>query len=84
MKTRSGRRDSVRFYEAGAAALRERLSETWKIAPDEVTAAEAAARLGRDEPIVAIWEPPSVALCGCGAGCFLTGKAWRNHRAQSR
>jgi len=46
--------DSVRFYEAGAAALRERLSETWKIAPDEVTAAEAAARLGRDEPIVAI------------------------------
>jgi hypothetical protein len=46
--------DSVRFYEAGAAALRERLSENWKIAPDEVTAAEAAARLGRDEPIVAI------------------------------
>ena len=46
--------DSVHFYEAGAAALRERLSETWKIAPDEVTAAEAAARLGRDEPIVAI------------------------------
>jgi hypothetical protein len=46
--------DSVRFCEAGAAALRERLSETWKIAPDEVTAAEAAARLGRDEPIVAI------------------------------
>ncbi|MGA7742885.1 MAG: hypothetical protein WCE40_13695, partial [Polyangia bacterium] len=46
--------DSVRFYEAGAAALRERLSEAWKIAPDEVTAAEAAARLGRDEPIVAI------------------------------
>jgi hypothetical protein len=46
--------DSVRFYEAGAAALRERLSETWKIAPDEVTATEAATRLGRDEPIVAV------------------------------
>ena len=53
MKRAAAAGDAVRFHEAAGAALRGRLGEMWKIAPDEVTAAEAAARLGQeDEPIV--------------------------------
>jgi hypothetical protein len=45
--------DAVRFHEAAATALRERLGAMWKMPPDEVSAAEAAARMGQnDEPIV--------------------------------
>jgi hypothetical protein len=54
MKRAAATGDAVHFHEAAAAALRERLGEVWKIAPDEVTAAEAAARMGQeDAPIVA-------------------------------
>jgi hypothetical protein len=46
--------DTIRFHEAAGAALRQRLGEMWKIAPDQITSAEAAARMGQDdEPIVA-------------------------------
>ena len=46
--------DAIRFHEAAGAALRQRLGEMWKLAPDEITSAEAAARMGQDdEPIVA-------------------------------
>ncbi len=54
MKRAAAAGDAVRFHEAAGAALRERLGEMWRIAPDDVTAAEAAARMGpEDEPIVA-------------------------------
>lgn len=54
MKRAAAAGDAVRFHEAAGAALRERLGEMWKIAPDEITSAEAAARMGQDdEPIVA-------------------------------
>jgi hypothetical protein len=54
MKRAAAVGDAVRFHEAAGAALRERLGEMWKLAPDEITSAEAAARMGRDdEPIVA-------------------------------
>jgi hypothetical protein len=54
MKRAAAAGDAVRFHEAAGAALRERLGDMWKIAPDEITSAEAAARMGQDdEPIVA-------------------------------
>jgi hypothetical protein len=54
MKRAAAAGDAIRFHEAAGAALRERLGEMWKIAPDEITSAEAAARMGQDdEPIVA-------------------------------
>jgi hypothetical protein len=52
MKRAAAVGDAVRFHEAAGAALRERLGEMWKLAPDEITSAEAAARMGRDdEPV---------------------------------
>ncbi|HEY5281919.1 MAG TPA: BatD family protein [Polyangia bacterium] len=54
MKSAVAAGDAIRFHEAAGAALRERLGEMWKIAPDAITSAEAAARMGQDdEPIVA-------------------------------
>ena len=54
MKRAAAAGDAFRFHEAAGAALRERLGEMWKIAPDAITSAEAAARMGQDdEPIVA-------------------------------
>ncbi len=54
MKSAAAAGDTIRFHEAAGAALRQRLGEMWKVAPDEITSAEAAARLGQDdEPIVA-------------------------------
>jgi len=54
MKRAAAAGDAIRFHEAAGAALRERLGEMWKIAPDQITSAEAAARMSvDDEPIVA-------------------------------
>jgi hypothetical protein len=54
MKRAAAAGDAIRFHEAAGAALRERLGELWKVAPDEITSAEVAARTGQeDEPIVA-------------------------------
>ncbi len=54
MKRAAAAGDAIRFHEAAGAALRHRLGELWKLAPDEITSAEAAARMGQDdEPIVA-------------------------------
>jgi hypothetical protein len=53
MKRAAAAGDAIRFHEAAGAALRERLGEMWKIAPDQITSAEAAARMSvDDEPII--------------------------------
>jgi hypothetical protein len=55
MKSAVAAQDSLRFYEAAASGLRVRLGQRWRMSPDDVTAAEAAARLGEDDaPIVAV------------------------------
>jgi hypothetical protein len=54
MRRAAAAKDPVGFFEAAQAALQERLSESWGIAPKEVTAAEAESRLGEEgAPIVA-------------------------------
>jgi hypothetical protein len=55
MKSALAGQDVLRFYEAAAAALRVRLGWLWQIPPDDVTAAEATARLGPDDaPVIGV------------------------------
>jgi len=55
MKGAVAAEDTQRFYEAAAAGLCIRLGQIWHMHPDDVTAAEAAARLGPgDASIVAV------------------------------
>jgi hypothetical protein len=42
-------RDTVQFFAAARSALQEAFGIRWNLAPDQVTAAEAAARLGDDQ-----------------------------------
>jgi hypothetical protein len=54
MRRAVGARDPVRFFEAARTALQRQLGARWGIPPEEVTAAEAAARMGEaGAPIVA-------------------------------
>jgi hypothetical protein len=48
MKSAVAAQDALHFYAAAAAALRIRLGQRWQMSPDDVTAAEAAVRLGPD------------------------------------
>jgi hypothetical protein len=55
MKKAAAAQDALRFYGAAAAGLRIRLGQLWQIHPDDVTAAEAAAKSGpEDTPIVEV------------------------------
>jgi hypothetical protein len=55
MKSAVAEQDAVRFYQAAATALRIQWGQRWRLDPDEVTAAEAAARSGpEDAPMVEV------------------------------